>query len=129
MVYRETSPAFIVYRLWTYKAECFTRFVRIMARQKGSLWNGANLLHLNIFMFFLWVIFGLFFSSIFIFSTIQLIIGTYKICRWQDLNRRTPVSEAAAIPSEPQPLPNILNGNSVSRLIDYFFNVRPFILI
>ena len=53
-----------------------------------------------------WAIPGLFFF-IFIFS-IQLIVNAWiKFRRWLDSNHGPLVSEATALPTEPQPLPNI----------------------
>ena len=50
------------------------------------------------------------FFFIFVFSihfTIQLMVN--KICSWLYSNRRLLVSEATALPTEPQPLPQIYN--------------------
>ena len=61
----------------------------------------------NIF-FKKWAIPGLF-LFIFVF-TIQLIINkcSIKFCQWLESNRGPLVSKATALPTEPQPLPNII---------------------
>ena len=43
-----------------------------------------------------------------LFSSVQqlTVCSCLKFCQWLDLNSRTPVSEATALPTEPQPLPN-----------------------
>ena len=46
-------------------------------------------------------IFSLFSS----FQCVQLTESIQKICWWLDSNRRSPVLEASALPTEPQPLP------------------------
>ena len=61
------------------------------------------------FYFFKWAIPGLFFFIFCLFNT-QLIVynnGSILInfCRWLDSNRGPLVSEATALPTEPQPLP------------------------
>ena len=54
------------------------------------------------------------FSSLFFFIFVFLIQLTeyskYKVCLWMDSNRGPLVSEATALPSEPQPLPNLLKA-------------------
>ena len=59
--------------------------------------------HLN--LVFIWAIAGFFFF-IFVFS-IQLTVNNviYKFCQWQDFNCGPLLSEATALPTEPQPLP------------------------
>ena len=59
--------------------------------------------HLN--LVFIWAIAGFFFF-IFVFS-IQLTVKNviYKFCQWQDFNCGPLLSEATALPTEPQPLP------------------------
>ena len=56
-------------------------------------------------VFFIWAYPGLFFI-IFVFS--MLFNWQINFCRCLDLNRRSLVSEVTALPTVPQPLPNII---------------------
>ena len=67
-----------------------------------------------------WAIPGLFFFYFHLFNTIQLTINkkcSIKICRCLESNRGLLVSEATALPTEPQPLPYV--DASLSPVIVY----------
>ena len=62
------------------------------------------------FFFKKWAIPGLFFIYFRLFNTVDNKQMLNKICRWLESNRGPLVSKASALPTEPQPLPKVLQS-------------------
>ena len=72
-------------------------------QQRRLLFKSINRNNYNWLLLKNWAFSGLFFLYFRLFNTVD---STYKFCRWLDSNRGPLVSEATALPTAPQPLPN-----------------------